>query len=127
MRSIRKRKVNKHFIRQVLNAGKPRLRFVRPAVNSDDMAHFFIFVSAEAPSQAYDRLELFKYCDFQESAMFASRVRRFAGTALRCAEAAAQMEASHAHGIEIAKAQRIAKNGFIDGTTSSAQWSLALS
>jgi len=46
--------------------------------------------------------------------MFRTAVRRFAATALRPAEAAAQMEAPQLHGIEISKAQRIAHDGFID-------------
>lgn len=43
--------------------------------------------------------------------MFRTAVRRFATSAVRSAEAAAPS----AHLIEIAKAQRIATGGFIDG------------
>jgi cysteine synthase A len=52
--------------------------------------------------------------------MFRTAVRRFAATALRPAETVAQMEAPQLHGIEISKAQRIAHDGFIDGTYPSA-------
>jgi len=44
--------------------------------------------------------------------MFRTAVRRFATTAVRSVEAGAPS----AHLVEIAKAQRIAHNGFIDGT-----------
>ncbi|KAK4986359.1 Cysteine synthase 1 [Elasticomyces elasticus] len=46
--------------------------------------------------------------------MFRTAVRRFGTTALRAAETVSQMEAPHTHGIEISKAQRIARGGFID-------------
>jgi len=47
--------------------------------------------------------------------MFATAVRRFAGSALRCAETIAQMESGQAHRIAVAQAQKIAHNGFVDG------------
>lgn len=48
--------------------------------------------------------------------MFRTAVRRFAMTAVRSAETAAQMEAGHAHSIAISKVQGTAHNGLIDGT-----------
>ena len=55
---------------------------------------------------------VFCYHTVQKPVMFRTAIRRFGTSALR---SAATMEAPSTHLIEIAKAQRIAQGGFIDG------------
>ena len=47
--------------------------------------------------------------------MFRTGVRRLAATAWRATESLSKIEAGYQHGIEVSKAQGIAKRGLVDG------------
>ena len=50
--------------------------------------------------------------------MFRTGVRRFAATAWRATENLSKIEAGYQHGIEVSRAQGIAKRGLVDGSYS---------